>query len=558
MRTIRLFLAGIAAVGLVACSDQLAVTNENSPDAERALKSPTDVENLVGSSYQAVHSNTLGGSVTAVHTQTLVYGLESYSDLANFGLSNRSAIPRTPIDNTRGGEESKVANYRDFLGLHRAARQAATGLGAMNEAGFSFLPPDAARTQRAQAFGHFVIGAALGNIALIYDQGSAVSPDNNGESDPVPFMPYDSLMDFAISELNQALTLSNWTGTGTITFIPGLTLDQTAFRALVRAYKARFRAGVARTPTDRAAVAWDSVIADANAALTSFPNGVVVNMSSSAGYSYAWFGQHFFNNSTNWHCMHQFMIGMADSSGGYDAWLSTPVASRTPFLVVTADRRFPAGSDRATQRTNSASVGNSGPPNPYIRNRSVPDWQGQPIGTSWYDHYRWFPFYSAGSIGPFPIYTATELRMLAAEGYIQLGQFDAAAALINVTRTAWSLPALPNGMTLATPVPGNSGPGTTGCVPRIPVGPNYTSTACGNILEAMKWEKRMEGAFTAPYLWYVDSRGWGDLPEGTSTMWPTPYQEIDTRQASANPPPYTNSYGGIGGVNGTPRGTYGL
>jgi hypothetical protein len=559
----KLLLAGVVAVAVAACSDQLDVTNTNAPDAERALRSPTDVENLVGSSYQAVHASTLGGSNDAIQPQTLVMGMESYSDLANFGMNLRSPVPRPAIDNTRGNAV-QGGNYRDFLGLHRAARQAATGLSVMNRADFAFLPVDTFRTNRAKAWGNFVVGVALGNVALIYDQGAAVAAENTGQSEPVPLIAYDSLMTYALAQIDAAIALatpaSRWgTYSTEAAWLNGLALTPAQFIALARGYKARFRAGVARTPADRAAVDWATVIADANAALGQLPNGLVIPMAPAQGWDISWPVQHFFNNSTNWHCMHQYIIGMADSSGGYDTWLNTPVLNRTPFLVVTADRRFPQGTDRATQRTNSATVGNGGPPNPYIRNRSVPDWQGAPLGTSWYDHYRWQPFYAAGRVGNFPVYTATELRMLAAEGYIRTGQFDQAAALINVTRTAWGLPALPNGMTATTQVPGNDGnPGTTGCVPRIPVGPGYTTTQCGTILEAMKWEKRMETAFTGPYMWYLDGRGWGDLPVGTALMWPTPFQEIDTRQTSANPPPYVSGYGGVGGTNAAPVGNYGL
>jgi len=34
---------------------------------------------------------------------------------------------------------------------------------------------------------------------------------------------------------------------------------------------------------------------------------------------------------------------------------------------------------------------------------------------------------------------------------------------------------------------------------------------------------QMDGA------WYFDSRGWGDLAQGTPLEWPVPYQEMDTR-----------------------------
>jgi hypothetical protein len=48
-------------------------------------------------------------------------------------------------------------------------------------------------------------------------------------------------------------------------------------------------------------------------------------------------------------------------------------------------------------------------------------------------------------------------------------------------------------------------------------------------MEAMKWEKRMETAYTHWGAWFTDGRGWGDLPAGSPLEYPTPYQELDTR-----------------------------
>jgi len=224
--------------------------------------------------------------------------------------------------------------------------------------------------------------------------------------------------------------------------------------------------------------------------------------------------------------------------------------------VVTPDLRFPAGTTRAAQ---SAVGGNSGtlvlPGNVMFRNRSAaPDWAGDPLANSWYDNFRFRAHFNAARIGTYPIFTTTEMRMLAAEGNIRLGQFDAAAALINLSRVGkGGLPALPNGMTLATPVPGGNA-----CVPNVPSIATPTAATCGNIMEAMKWEKRLETEFTGPYMWYTDGRGWGDLPEGTALYWPVPYQEIDTRQLASPPPAYTNSVGGVGNPGGAAKGSYGI
>jgi hypothetical protein len=94
-------------------------------------------------------------------------------------------------------------------------------------------------------------------------------------------------------------------------------------------------------------------------------------------------------------------------------------------------------------------------------------------------------------------------------------------------------------------------PGGASCVPRVPVGPSFTTTACGNIMEAMKWEKRMETAYTTYGAWFFDSRGWGDLALGTAIQWPVPNQELDARVL----PIY--NLGGVGQVGGAPASTYG-
>lgn len=214
MRILRVVVVGALAATAVACSDRLNVSNDNSPDAARALARPTDVENLVGSSYFAVHDATLGdasasggGANDAIQPQTLNFGMESYSNLANFGVGTRAALPRVPIDNTRGNAVL-AGNYRDWLNLHKAARQAAVGLGRLNDAAFTFFPPSAPQLARDKAFAHFVIGAALGDVALIYDQGSAISPTDDPTAPALPLIAYDTLMRYAIAELDSAARIA--------------------------------------------------------------------------------------------------------------------------------------------------------------------------------------------------------------------------------------------------------------------------------------------------------------------------------------------------------------
>jgi hypothetical protein len=68
----------------------------------------------------------------------------------------------------------------------------------------------------------------------------------------------------------------------------------------------------------------------------------------------------------------------------------------------------------------------------------------------------------------------------------------------------------------------------------------------------MKWEKRLESAYTTYGAWYLDSRGWGDLPEGTPLSWPVPFQELDARKK----PIY--DLGGVGQPGGAAPSLYGF
>jgi len=536
----RLLVLGLVGAGLAGCSDQLEVPNSNDPDAERALARPTDVEALISGSYNTVHRATVGSNNLTAPMGALA--MENYSNLANFGMGTRSAVPRPPINNNRDNP-TFAENYGPFLGLHRAARAAALGLSRVNRSDFTFFPPSTEQNARARAFAHFVVGVALGYVSLAYDSGSAVNEnDDLTSNDPLPLMHYSALNAYALAKLDSAITIA--AGMGTIT-IPGTWLSASAtavtrqqFIAIARGFQARFRASVARDPAERAAVNWTQVIADANAFRTEFA-GADYNLllTPSQGWDAAWIAQMYASNSVNWHMIWGQFAGMAADQATFDAWLATPLGSRNPFLVVTPDLRWPQGATRAAQQADAGTR--------YMQNRATGnDWFGEPLGNSLYRHIRYFPLFSASRIGNYPLITAAEMNLLSAEGELRAGNFATAAQLIDLTRTAArsGLPGLvANGVNNGTtPVPGGAS-----CVPRVPTSASGP-TVCGNMMEALKYEFRMETMTTGWGHWYFNGRGWGDLPQGTPPHWPVPYQEMDTRaQAfySVNGPATPGNYG---------------
>ena len=109
-----------------------------------------------------------------------------------------------------------------------------------------------------------------------------------------------------------------------------------------------------------------------------------------------------------------------------------------------------------------------------------------------------------------------------------------ALALINNTRVArGGLPSLTAADLAAAggageQTGGGKVPGGVDCVPKPPVAATQVPT-CGTIFEAMKWEKRIEVAYTTYSPWYLDSRGWGDLAKDVPTFFVTPFGDLQAR-----------------------------
>ena len=538
-----LVIRSIAVVASVAAcgSNVLDVPNNNNPDVSQVLARPTDVEAAIGSSYNVNHKATVGVNTDDINNQMMVMSFENGSALANFGFNRRYPIPRSFIDNSKNNAVA-AGNYYDFANDAKAARAASTGLEQLNKPGFTLGSAD--RDYRARAFAYFSMGVGNGNLALVYDSGAVVTEFN--VHDIPPIVAHDSMMRAALSQLDSAFVYSQKTTLALDpTWINGAPMTPAVFGQFIKSYKARFRAEVARTPTERAAANWNAVLADALAGIQA---NVVINLAPASGWDIGWIQQHYLFDT--WHQQPPMIIGMADSAHtdgtlDYDGWLATPLLSRTRFLIKTADQRFPPGATRAAQQAASGTGPNPVPPraNLYFKN-GLADATADAYQLSQYEHYRFQALYTNGRVGPFVLMPKAEIDLLAAEAYFRLGDFTNAAAKINITRQAnGGLPPVVG----AGPVPGG-----TACVPRVPdPAQSFQKAKCGDLLEALKWEKRLETAYIVYGAWYFDSRGWGDLAEGTALEWPVPYQELDTRVK-----PYYN-LGGLGGKSSAAKGTYG-
>jgi len=575
-KLIRYAAALAVVIGLGACEKQLEVTNPDNPDTDRVLRTPLDAENLIAAQYKRYHDG-LYRTLGSFHGMANMLSLQNYSSLANNCQNSRTPFSNATNSNNPGnvcqGEQNRL--YTVLIEVVRSTSSVMTRMGD----GLKIGTPS--RDLRARSFAEFLRGVSLGYIALFYDSAAVVS-EGMTSVDPGVLMPHTQVMDSAYAALQRAIDHAN----DPVAIIPGAdgfplpatwiptnALSKDDFIRLIRSYRARFRANVARTPVERAAADWPAVIADVQAGITADHMNVT---NTTTGPFYTWAAQ--YDGGDTWHQMPPFIIGMADTSNNYRNWIATPLGDRgagnSSFFMATPDVRFPQGATRALQQADfgrsSCQAANTRCKRYFWNRTSGGDvFSGAGWGWSNYNFVRNASWRvsgdgGTGQNGALPFVKKAEMDLLAAEGHIRLGDYASAATLINNSRVPGMVRVGTTGTdSIATggglpAVLGTVDGGLSGnvCVPRVPT-PAGNSTQCGDLMEAMKYEKRIETAFQHFAAWFLDSRGWGDLPETTPLYWAVPYQDQLARGKLV-----TELYGtGVGPGNApnsaAAKGTYG-
>jgi hypothetical protein len=546
----RVALCVVATASISGCRDEsLAVTNPNDPDTQRVLGTANDAEALIGSYYRRWHSGVYGSTLN-VEGMANVMSLMNYSSLANNCQNARAPFGGATNSNAPGnvclGEQLRL--YQFMAEVNRVASSFLKSMDGGLTLGTS------ARDNRAKSFAEFLRGISLGYSALMHDSASVVT-NVQDINDAGTLVGATTVADSAYAALQRAIDFATAQSVGgggfplPATWIPSPTTYSAAeFVKLIRSYRARIRANMARTPAQRAQVDWAAVVADAQNGITA---DHLILTDASNGPLNSWRGQYM--AFALWHQMPPFFIGMADVSGSYAAWIAQPLSERgagsVSFTMVTPDLRFPQGATRAAQNADFAISSCSTAATVckrYFVNRPPGDDQNSGLGFGWsnYNHVRFLSWRQAGDAGTArtgrtPFMVKAEIDLLQAEGLYRQGNFAAAGALVNLTRVAnGGLPPITEFNATAA-VPG----GATNCVPKVPVAP-FNVVACGNLWEALKYEKRIETAYTHYVPWYLDGRGWGELPKDTPLDWPVPYQDLQARGRGLN-----QLYGtGVGGL----------
>ncbi len=471
-------------MAMIGCAD-LDVTNPNHPDTDKVLRTAADVETLIASSFLTWWT----GNMIRYPTMALsTMANQTSPRWADWGMQMYSVEPRVAINNVVGADFGALLTTPWFVN-YRANKAANDGLQAIDHRGIQ-LGPDGEDSPRARAFAKLVQGMSHGMIALLFDQGFVVPEDVDIAQD-LELVPYPDVLAQAIRSLEEAIAIAeaNAFEVPPVGWIHGITLTNQELAQVAHSFIARFLASAARSPEERAAVDWQKVIHHAQRGV----QGDFGPLRDGA----AWWGGHY-NTPSGSHRGHLRLLGPADQSGEYQAWEALQPDDRRPFLIDTDDRRITDGdpmSDGLYFR--------------YMTSTLVPEERGV-WHQSNYFFTRWEPVRTGGAGMQIVTLTTRELRLLIAEGLYRQDDRAGAAAIVNETRVA-------NGQLPAVTADGTSG---DRCVPRRRDG------SCGDLFDALKWEKNLETMQTGTGGMYFDKRGWGDLYPGTPVHLPVPAVEL--------------------------------
>lgn len=470
MKTLKALGLTALVLGAGACQD-LAVENVNQPDADRAIGEPRAVESLVGGSFFRYWSDT--NKYRPAMTWSTI-GDEGSSSWGNFAMQDLSSEPRTAFQNTQS------YGYRSFAevpwyGMYKVLSSANDGLQQINDKGLKILSEDGKTddTPRAKAFAKFTQGLALGFLGLMFDQAFIYTEDIDLNTDVLELEPYTNVLAAAQQSLTDAAALSAGASfTTPESWINGLPLTGDELSRISHSMIARLMTAGARSPQERDAVNWNEVISHIDKGIQ---KDYFVQ-----GDGGVWWGFWYLASHPVWMRADYKLIGPADKSGAYAAWLAKAPADRLPFTLVSDDRRV-----------QSATGGNG----TYIRNWGAPRHRPD-RGTyhfSFYGVSRYLEHFTSGAASPMPWMLMSEMDLLKAEALIRTNKPAAAVALINKYRVGnGKLPAL------------------TG------------TESKEDLMQYMKYEKRLETVYQTAGLAAFDLRGWRTLPGPGITGTPVP------------------------------------
>lgn len=509
----RITLGTVLLLGLAGCQE-LNVTNPNNPDRRRATSTPGDVQSIAASSFIGLWRSIMGNSPGITVSVMADEATTGFADFANLDLSQE---PRIALNNSTVYQRIGVIQnpWYDMYGVISSANDVLLAIkdGVVITEGANDV------TARAQTFAKLMQGIAHGYLALRFDSAYVADESLDLSTAKIELVTFTVVRDAAIAQLTEAAALAT-ANTFTVPstgWINGLALTNLDLVRIANHYRARFLAYTPRSPAERAAVDWNRVI-------SALDNGIRDDLYLEAipevlfsDFRRLWARQRT-TIPGDYARADYFLVGPADTSGGFQKWVATPLDNRVQFQMRTPDRRIQG----ATGPTAAGTFFGYQTATLYAASRGT-------YHRSSYFYRRWGAS-ETWQLGPQLWLSKQEADLLRAEGLIRLNRAPEALSLINATRVAdGKLP----------PVTINGPPDAGSCVPQKHEG------GCGSLWDALKYEKRIQLVGVEPGITWYDGRGWGTLVEGTMTQFPVPARE---REVTGAP---INTYGGASGSVGS-------
>jgi hypothetical protein len=551
-RSLAAVAAGCTLVGSCYSLDVAAVQPTSSFTREQVLEKPELIELVVAGLF----INFWGGATyPQPWIQLSIYGEEittSANSSPNFNRGASTPIvlwdfaqePRTAFDNSSTGISFFA---RDPWSNFFEANAAATDMPRLiKERKLVIRDPatGADNTHRVLTFAKWLQGLSHIHLSMLFDSAAVIDETVDLAKIPtLPFHPYTAVRDSGIKWLEDAIAMAKQRSflfpLNDDLWVYNTAVSNDELAAIAHSYIARALVYSARTPTERAAVNWTLVKQHIAQGVTApfgpqgIPNPVIAMdyraMMSAPPQNVAAIctagGTNFCGSHAGVARVDLRLLGPADTSGAYQAWLQKVSGARfdtvAPFIVRTPDKRIqPPESTIPLIKPVFFKYTDVVPPVAIMPPERGPYYYSNYWTSSRaLNNNTQFPFEGGGrarrninDLGAIQdaMLLPAEMDLLLAEAEIRLGNPSAAVPLINKTRVGnGELP----------PVTVNGPPAGPGCVPK-----RYDGT-CGNLMDALMYEKRIETYGTA--ISFFDLRGWGCLLAGTPIQLPPPGRQLD-------------------------------
>jgi len=500
------------AVALSGCLG-LDVVNPNGLGIESVFTNASNTEAALIGTFKAYTE------LTRFSCPTLPFSIWANENTSTAsGNLDFSGEPRVQINNLDNSNCVTRSGYYTPFEAAAGAREAFQGIKA-NNLRFGVIDaatPNGRDTPSRLIWAKFIIAISELNHGLHFDQAFISDTATPQGSLGNVLSPAAQVTTKAVELLRTVIADARATPDFTlpITFVNGRAITRDEVIRLSMMYIVRSQVYAPRTPTERAAVNWGRVLAQLD-------SGIIRDFGFQADPTIAGTGSTYINNSfaQNTLRIHNRLLGPADTSGLYQNWIAQTIATRTAFTITTPDRRIHGATNTVagTRFTRLTSTMGSATNGAYL--------------TSSYRSTRFLNTAAdSGNRAFILLASMDEVKFIRAEALFRLGRGTEAAALINPTRIAANL----------RPVDANGPPAGRDCVPRKDNG------ACGDLFDAIQYEKRIElYPYNADISW-MDQRGWGKLISGTPLQLPVTGREL----ISLGLPFYT--FGGVGGPSAAP------